>query len=70
MSPSLLAYLMLERSMEALQGDIFQEKRYDEIICAMDALWWRELSDVEHDALNEDLRANVQGQVSHERIFG
>lgn len=65
----MLAYLMLERSMEVLANDVSQEKRYDEILSAMDGLWWRDLSDVEHDALNEVVRADVQTHVLHERVF-
>jgi hypothetical protein len=69
MSPSLFAYLMLECSMVALQDDDSQAQRYDEILCAMDSLWWGDLSDVEHDALNDVIRADVQTHVSHERVL-
>jgi hypothetical protein len=68
MSPVLLAYLMLECSMETLQDDVSQAQRYDEILWAMDSLWWRDLSDVEHDALNEVVRADVQAHVLHEGV--
>ena len=68
MSPNLLAYLMLERSMEALQDDVFQEKRYDAILSAMDSLWWTDLSNDEHDALSDDVRSVVQAHVVHEGV--
>jgi hypothetical protein len=68
MSPTLLAYLMLERSMEALQDDVSQEERYDAILSAMDSLWWMDLTGDEHDALNDDLRSVVQAHVVHEGV--
>lgn len=67
-SPPMLAYLMLECSMEALQDDVSQEERYDEILCAMDSLWWQWLEDGEHDVLNAIIRDAVQAHVVHARV--
>ncbi len=68
MSPAMLAYLMLECSMETLQDDASQAQRYDEILCAMDSLWWRSLDDDEVDVLNVVVRESVQARVVHEAV--
>jgi len=56
--------------MEALQNDVSQEDRYDEILCAMDLLWWVDLEDDEHQALDAIVRETIQANVfPSTRIF-
>lgn len=51
--------------MEMLQNDVSQEARYDEILCGMDLLWWVDLEDDEHEALDAIIRETVQTHVLH-----
>lgn len=55
-SSSLIAYLMLEQTLDVLERDLTATgmlDRYGDVLGAMDYLWWTKLTETEHDIINE-----------------